>query len=106
LAVKLFQLKLLANNFEDVIHESHVFANQEGSMVKVWNFLVIDSTWDLRLNPLRVGWISQLVVDSHEHGDWNLVNFVKIELWDCSIAVSSEISRWPKIVCLKVATVN
>lgn len=65
----------------NLVEISHVFADHEGRVAGI-DLLVMDHHGGIQLvsGPLSIGYVSEVILSSDKHSNWNRCNFPQIDL--------------------------
>lgn len=85
---------VLLEQVENVFEVGHIgiLTSGEGSMVAVWNLLVVNNCLNLALDPSTVLVVSKRVFQSNEHSDWYLVDCGDVKLWNSRLTIMLNVS--------------
>jgi len=90
------------NKTNDLREVGHVLTEDKSSIVKVLESLIVCyCISNLLMSPLSIGWSTNGVFVTHEHGDWHFLDVREINSWWSLGSIDDKVCSFSVIILLE-----
>ena len=98
---------VLGYKTEDIVHERHILARQEGAVVTIFDLLIMEDCRYSVACPSTVDCVGEGVLFSYEHGNWDVLQSGDIDNRGLFLAVVFHVcSALLEVIFLEFAAVD